>query len=158
MADEQVKIAMTGDNDYVETLWADVLGDDLYVLDNLPWYAYNVSLGDVVKARPDERGTLRLERVDRKSGNRTVRVILQVVATGGELTSESERLLGALRARGCRYEGANKLFVAVNIPPSVELAEVVALLTDSGLDWEYADPTYDDLFPNGDDETSPPEG
>ena len=149
MADQQVKIAMMGDRGDVETLWADPLGDDQYALDNLPWYAYGVSLGDVVAARPDEQGQLWLETVVRKSGNRTVRVILEVDETSREMTFESRSLLDGLKERGCSYEGANRVFVAVNIPPSVELAEISDYLAGSAFEWEYADPTYEDLFPDG---------
>jgi hypothetical protein len=64
----------------VETLWAFDLGQDAYRLDNSPFYAYSVSVGDVVFAPvdpQDERPTF--QRVLEKSGNRTVRVILTQV-------------------------------------------------------------------------------
>ena len=146
--ERQVKILMQGDHGEVETLWADVLGGDLYAVDNLPWYAYGVSLGDVVEARPGEAGELRLTRVVRKSGNRTLRVILEAGEVAEGMTPQSARLLDRLRERGCSYEGANRLFIAVNVPPMVELSDVVGYLTASGFDWEYADPTYEDLFPD----------
>ena len=50
---EQAKIALEGPDGDIETLWADVVGENLYRLDNLPWYAYRVSLQDVVEAHPD---------------------------------------------------------------------------------------------------------
>jgi hypothetical protein len=36
-----------GESVYVETPWARHLGQNEYELDNLPWYAYGISLGDV---------------------------------------------------------------------------------------------------------------
>jgi hypothetical protein len=74
------KIALHGPDGEVETLWAFDLGGGQYRLDNLPWYAYRVSLGDVVEARPDETGQLQVLRVVSKSGNRTLRLIFADVA------------------------------------------------------------------------------
>jgi len=54
--DKKVKVQLSDDSGNVETLWADPLGKDLYRLDNTPWYAYRVSCGDVIEARPDEPG------------------------------------------------------------------------------------------------------
>jgi hypothetical protein len=48
----KVKVALQGPDGDIETLWADPLGGDLYALDNLPWYAYGVSVEDVVEATP----------------------------------------------------------------------------------------------------------
>ena len=61
----------------VETLWAFDLGEDRYRLDNSPFYAYSVSPGDTVNAPVDpDEGRPTFSRVLEKSGNRTVRVIL----------------------------------------------------------------------------------
>jgi hypothetical protein len=55
--------------------------------------------------------------------------------------------MDALVERGCSFEGAHPGFVSVNIPPDVALESIAELLVASGFDWEYADPTYEDLFP-----------
>src|SRR6476620_6158325 len=78
----QAKIALEGPQGDVETLWANVVGEDLYELDNLPWYAYNVSAGDIVEAHPDANGQLRVARIVRKSGNRTIRILLDLTPDG----------------------------------------------------------------------------
>jgi hypothetical protein len=55
--------------------------------------------------------------------NRTVRVILDPpVATG----NESEDILGEIVSLGCGYEGANKSYIAVNIPPSADKPDRMA--------------------------------
>jgi hypothetical protein len=46
-----VKILVRGPDGEVETPWARALGEDLYELDNTPWYAYGLSWRDVVVAR-----------------------------------------------------------------------------------------------------------
>ena len=154
---EQAKIALESPDGEIETLWADALGENLYRLDNLPWYAYRVSLQDIVEAKPDEVGQLRMVRIAEKSGNRTLRVRCEIGDTDGELTYESRQFLVGLTERGCSYEGADKILIAINVPPQVRLEDVVAYLEESGFEWEYADPTYDDLFPDADRESVGPD-
>ena len=127
----------------VETLWAFALGGDLYRLDNSPFYAYSVSLHDVVYAPVDENeGFPTFERVESKSGNRTVRVILKLPAEPG---NESQALLDGLLQVGCGYEGANRRYISVNIPPNIKLSSVREYLIDRGAEWEYANPTYEQV-------------
>jgi len=60
----------------VETLWATALGYDEYKLDNSPFYAYSVSWEDIVYAPFNEsEGFPTFERVVKKSGHRTIRII-----------------------------------------------------------------------------------
>ena len=141
-----MKVLFTGSDGEVETLWANRVAPGQFALDNLPWFAYGVSLGDVVEAEANEKGALVFRRVIDKSGNRTIRVIPEVTGPGEAWSFEARRLMDALVARGCSFEGATRSFVAVNVPPAVMLEEVVELLVDSGFDWEYADPPYEDLF------------
>lgn len=133
-----------GDDVHVETPWAKQVGDNLYELDNLPWYAYGVSCGDVVEAIPAEDGLPEFRRVVRKSGNRTLRVILKPPANE---STDSKAILARLVVMGCDYEGMNHSYVAVNIPPTANFGDVCAFLTDTGQTWEHADPTYEQLHP-----------
>lgn len=129
----------------VETLWATHLGADDYKLDNSPFYAYGVSWEDVVSAPFDpEEGFPTFERVVSKSGNRTVRVIFE---TPIETGNESDRVLQGLVTLGCSYEGANRKYISVNVPPGVELNVVRTYLIEQKATWEHADPTYAALFP-----------
>jgi hypothetical protein len=132
---------------YVETPWARQVGPNEYELDNLPWYAYGISLGDAFEATPeadDPRPHLR--RVLRKSGNRTIRIIL---AAPADESGEGAAVLKTLIDMGCSYEGANRRFMAVNIPQAVPLEGVAAYLTTAGVQWEHADPTWEDLHGRG---------
>ena len=61
-----------------ESMWAVDLGNDLYELRNVPFHAYDLNFGDVVRAtadspelKPEIRG------VERRSGHRTLRVFFQ---------------------------------------------------------------------------------
>lgn len=52
-----------------------------------------------------------------------------------------EPLLNKLVELGCGYEGANRSYIAINIPPLVQLTDVTELLIGSRAQWEHADPT-----------------
>jgi hypothetical protein len=136
-----VLTTVTDDDTSVETPWAFRLGTDLYRLDNIPFFAYGISLGDVVEAAPqadDPRPHFR--RIVQKSGNRTVRVVAE---EGAE--SVAQQILDGLEGLGCCYTGANPRYICLNIPPDVSLDRVVEYLTATGLRWEHADPTYGQL-------------
>ncbi len=130
----------------VETLWATRLGDDRYKLNNSPFYAYGVSWEDVVYAPVDPAdGRPIFARVVHKLGNRTVRVIFDPPVHEG---NESDRVLQGLVAFGCTYEDANGSYLSVNVPPEVSLVAVRDYLVEREAQWEYADPTYEELHPN----------
>lgn len=83
MQDGLVKVQLQGPDGEVETVWARPLGDHLFELDNTPWYAYGLSWHDVIEARAQTpEGFPEFVRVARKSGHRTVRVILKPRWTG----------------------------------------------------------------------------
>lgn len=157
MEGESVKVALSGPDGQVETLWAIARGDGRYELDNLPWFAYGVSVGDVIEASADEDGVLVFRRVVQKSGNRTVRVMLEHTEAADQLTYESQRLLDQLQAAGCGYEGMRRILFAINVPPDVELRTVTEILIRSGFEWEYADPTYDEVHPESLGQSSTPD-
>jgi hypothetical protein len=140
------RVPNEGGSAEVETLWAYDLGGDNYKVDNLPFFAYSVSLHDVVLAPFDEaEGFATFERVLSKSGNRTIRVIFDPPLREG---NESRRILDSLVALGVEYEGANPTYVVLNLPPAVDFDEVVRILTTNSVQWEHADPTYDQLHPS----------
>ena len=128
----------------VETLWAFDLGNDKYRIDNLPYFAYGVSWNDIVFAPlDDEEERPTFQKVIEKSGNRTIRIFFEVAVEAG---SASQILLDCLVALGCDFEGANKKFIVVNIPPDVDLQSVTRIVTDADVQWEHADPTYEALY------------
>jgi Domain of unknown function (DUF4265) len=144
--DKKTKVQLSDEHGNVETLWADPLGGDLYRLDNTPWYACRVSCGDVVEARTKEPGGVPIfVRVVEKSGYRTIRLILKLPA---DKSPESQAVLDHLREMGCTYEGANPRFLAIGIPPVVDLEAVRTYLISTGQQWEHGDPTHEDLFPD----------
>jgi hypothetical protein len=132
-----VKVRFPLENGLSEGLWAIATGPARFRLDNIPFYAYGVSLGDLVEAELDGDALLIFVRVVEKSGNRTLRILLEKDLA----TVKAKRLLQSLVDRGCSYEGAKAKLISVCIPPAVSVAEIAALLDAAdGLQWETADP------------------
>lgn len=130
----------------VETLWPTALGNDEFKLDNSPFYAYSVSWKDTVYAPVDEsEGLPTFVRVVKKSGHRTIRVIFDPPVQEG---NESDVVLQGLVSLGCTYEGANRGYRSIDLPPGVQLEKVRQYLIEQGAQWEHADPTHTELFPD----------
>lgn len=129
----------------VETLWATKVGEDRYQIDNSPFYAYGVSWQDTVFAPFDQNeGFPTFQKIVSKSGHRTVRVIFDPPVENG---NASDQLFQGLVSRGCTYEGANRGYMSIDVPPSVKLQTIRQYLIDNDATWEHADPTYEELFP-----------
>ena len=109
-----------------ESLWARALGRGLYEIKSIPFLAYDLNLGDVVRAKadsPDLKPEIR--SLVRRSGNRTIRIIFN--------TTEQKRnqLLGVLKKMGVRHEGMNEgRYVTLNIPPDADYEAIEEKLKD----------------------------
>lgn len=116
-----------------EGLWATKTPDGFYELDNIPFYAQEVSYKDVVQAAPDADGAFYFEKVVRRSGHSTVRVIVFDL-------KERDDLQRNLEALGCSWEGGHEpSLIAVDIPREVGISSVLRFLRD-GFDqdrWDY---------------------
>ena len=66
-----------------------------------------------------------------------------------EDASASKAFLLRLNALGCTYEGMYSKLFSVDVPPRVPLEAVSDFLQQEQVEWEYADPKYEDLFPGG---------
>jgi len=131
----------------VETLLAFDLGHIRYRLDNSPFYAYSVSVGDVVLAPLDpNEGFPTFKAVVEKCGNRTVRVVFEKPVEAGNV---QDQLLQGLVSMGCEYEGANRSYICITVPPHIDFEAVQNYLTSNDVNWEHADPSYSELY--GDD-------
>ncbi len=107
-----------------------------------PFFAYGVSWQDVIEARLGEDQVLEYVRCIKKSGNRTLRVIFQDYRSNDQ---RAEEILKELKNLSCSYEGMQPRMISINVPATVKLNTVTNFLNEqSGLQWEYADPTYDE--------------
>lgn len=144
MADSDlVKVVFKAPGGDIETMWTTPLGGGRYRLENFPFFMYGLSYHDVVYARRGRDGRPVFRRIVQKSGNRTVRVAFD---EGFFDSAEGERFRNRVEEYGSSFEGATKRFIAISIPPEVEIEILSEWLEREGFHWEYADPTYEALF------------
>ena len=140
-----VKITFKTSDGFVETLWAQSLGNAQYKVDNSPFFVYRISWNDIVEGEKAPDGSINFVRVLKKSGNRTLRVIFEAF----EIESDAAQpILQKIKDLNCSYEGFAPSLISINIPSQENLANLTDYLDSSNLNWEYADPKYEDLFPN----------
>ncbi len=97
-----------------EVLWAVPVGESRFAIRNVPFYAYGLNWGDVVRAVAydgDEDPVV--ERVESESGHQTVRVFMddEVAET------KSVGMLESLERFNATYERHSGGFIAIDIPP-----------------------------------------
>jgi hypothetical protein len=116
-----------------EGIWARPVGAELYEVDNIPFYAYGLNVGDVVRAvapSPDVKPVV--QSVYRASGHRTLRVHFAAS------TAEPERvlMLRGLSRFQTSFEGQNAVYFAIDVAPMGEYEQVIQQLQaweDQGL-------------------------
>jgi len=108
-----------------EAMWAVALGNDLYELRNVPFQAYGLNLGDIVRATADDDGQApEIREVVRPSGHQTLRVYF-------ETTLAEERrleLLQSLAPLAVSFERATETFFALDLAPTADIVSVQAEL------------------------------
>ncbi|WP_068311833.1 DUF4265 domain-containing protein [Polycladidibacter hongkongensis] len=110
-----------------EQVWASAVGDGRYKLENTPFFAHGLALGDVVRARKS-KGKLLFEAVMTPSGHATYRIIIEDEASPEEVN----QFWGRLDALGCTcedIEGDLPLF-SIDVPPGIDLDTVRARLQE----------------------------
>ncbi|AEI64121.1 DUF4265 domain-containing protein [Corallococcus macrosporus] len=115
-----------------EGLWARPLGEGLYQLDNVPFFAKGVACEDVVSAE-DVGGELLFQEVVRPSGHATLRLIVHD-------EEDVPAVKALLEEHGCAVERSHVPgLISVDVPPTVPLDTLKPLL-DEGEDaerWGY---------------------
>jgi hypothetical protein len=119
-----------------ERIWALETSKGHYKLDNIPFFARELALGDIVSAVPEEgadEGILRYQQVIEPSGHSTFRVLVYDETQVQEVCSLLERL-------GCGTEQSHlSRLVAIDIPPTVSLETVRQALEPGRAQerWDY---------------------
>ncbi|HSP79915.1 MAG TPA: DUF4265 domain-containing protein [Myxococcaceae bacterium] len=119
-----------------ERLWALEAGEGRYKLDNIPFFARELALGDIASAVPEEgadEGILRYQQLLEPSGHSTFRVLVHDESPVQEVCSLLERL-------GCGTERSHlPRLVAIDIPPTVSLEAVRQALEPGRAQerWDY---------------------
>ena len=70
-----------------ERLWADAVGDGLYKLTNVPFLAYNLNIGDIVRCTRGSDEELVVDEVVERSGTGTLRLFFAKEASDEEIES-----------------------------------------------------------------------
>ena len=95
-----------------ETLWAEDLGEQRYRIWNLPVYAYNIGMRDIVECAPDPEGGLPVvTRVLEQGDCFTVRLYFSAAASDSEI----ESVLGLLSERRVLFEKSDRLLWAIGL-------------------------------------------
>lgn len=113
-----------------EFMWADVVGDGSYRIDNIPFFVQGVSLRDDVVVDV-VGGELVFSRLHRNNGHRTLRL---VVRDPSNVPAVRDRL----RSIGCTSELSHiPILVAVDVPPEVPAAVIQAFLVQGEAAGEF---------------------
>ena len=157
MANDNVKIVVDLPGHWAgvggEGIWARQVGPDLYEIDNIPFHAYGLSMGDIVRAVP-RTPTQKplLTNVVESRGHRTLRAVFQ----GSLERGQQDQHLESLRVLGARTEWATTRLVAIDVPPSADYEAIVSVLaahsTDGLLDYETCEERIPGSFTSGSDD------
>lgn len=112
-------VQKTDDGEFeTESLWCTKVGDN-YIVDNIPFIAKRISLGDTIKAEYDENEKVfYFDDYIEVSGNSTIRIYFE----DGSIIQEVRRQLEKL---GCESEAfLSRKIIAVNIPKEVDYKPV----------------------------------
>ena len=122
-----------------ESMWAFDLGDGRCQIDNIPFFAYGLNLGDVVRVAEHEGFRREVMENVEKSGNRTFRVALEK----GCSEESAEALVTKLRRMGVRLERGFSILLALSVPPEANYKAVRRCLLEwqatGRIDFEIAD-------------------
>jgi hypothetical protein len=124
-----------------ENLWVLPSGAaDTYVVESIPFFVYNISLKDVVRAMVDDKrnDVVTFERLVEKSGHKTIRVRPDHFTLSDENGAD---LLKTIELIGCEFEILPPRLVAIDVPDEQKKGQIVTFLTKAALPWEYADPS-----------------
>lgn len=95
-----------------ESFWATPLGNDLYRLENVPFYAYGLNFHDVVKATSDSDELIpEIRELVESSGHRTFRVFFDKSID----KQNQEKILDSLRELSISYERANDIYLSLDM-------------------------------------------
>ncbi|HWT20015.1 MAG TPA: DUF4265 domain-containing protein [Variovorax sp.] len=133
-----------------ESLWARPLGDDLYEIENVPFCAYGLNYGDVVRAvaaSPDLKPEV--QSVVSHGGNQTLRVIFKVPR------EEQGTFIGAIEAMRAEIERADSTFICINIPPVADFAAIREYLDEQGVSGTLAYETCEARVAGSFDDVAP---
>jgi len=115
-----------------ETIWVRRLGDDLFQVDNVPFFVKLIAYHDRVEG-DFEGNLLNFRRLAQPSGYATVRVIYNDPEKRDQLMQQLEKV-------GCEIEGAEQYsLLAIGIPPGKSIESAMSIIRDGHEKgwWDY---------------------
>ncbi len=119
----------------VEGVWAEEIGDGGFIIDNIPFFTRQATLGDVVEVS-HSGDELFYASTREWSGNSLLRIVFFHDHDPSNLRSDLTKL-------GCSTEQSHlKSLIAVNVPSAVKIDDVRKLLAEgcSKGFWDYEEP------------------
>lgn len=104
-----------------ETLWVEPVGSGQYRLANVPFFAFGLSLRDVVLAH-EEGGRLVFSSALRRGGHSTYRLLVKPARQ-----QDFPEFWDPLQASGCTFEQGKGNLFAVDVPESANIFDVYKL-------------------------------
>lgn len=111
----KVRFNLQGNAAGGETIWAEQVGENLYRLLNIPFYATGYAVGDIVRCIP-RGGWSEVVGMEHDSGNGTIRIYF-----ANSESPEAQEVLNELVSVSCEYERASSMLVAVSVPSTIEV-------------------------------------
>lgn len=135
----RIDLAPFGLGGQFEQVWLHDLADGTYALACIPFMAYGLALGDVVRLAPDGS----VAAVVRRGGHRALRVLLLEDADAARRSATVEAARFCLAGAGLPSEWHGPRFVAIDVPPGAQAGVVfdtMGRIVQDGLGhWEWAD-------------------
>jgi hypothetical protein len=105
-----------------ESIWVNSTGE-YYQIDNIPFYAPNLALNDIVSVEEDN-GTLFFDKLIEPSGHSTIQILFFK-------EKEAKRVLKEIEQLNCKWEGMkDKPYYAIDIPFAIDYSTIKNLLDD----------------------------
>ena len=125
------------DGGEAEGLWSVSLGDQLYQLQNIPFYAEHLNAEDIVFCDEPLDAQPVIQKLLQKSGNRTLRVIFREETSAEEAV---DLVIMPLNENRITHEKMRQRYYAFNVPSEADYMWARNLLKqkdDAGLLWLY---------------------
>ena len=112
----------------IEGLWCKKTGNGTYIVDNVPFYTYGISLGDEICVTK-ENGEYHFQSIVNPSGNSTLRVHFN--------DKRIQIVKAKLLDMGCKVEISNlPSFISINVPSEISLKGVEDVLSNMEKEYE----------------------
>ncbi len=132
MNKEKILLIYKNGNEYeVESVWAHKESKG-YIIDNIPFFATSISLGDMVSVDYED-GVLYFDTLIEESGSSTINLVSYQDATQKDIGIGFEEL-------GCDWEGSHiPSYISINIPKNISYLSIKNFL-EEGVEkrlWDY---------------------